>query len=276
MREIGAHLDHLVIEAENPEAQARFMAGLMGMQATPLSGGAWLAAGEQRRLVYVPGRRNALECLAFHFPAGAAALADYRRRLEAGGLELKPSPSPLHADGGFALRDPDGNAVSFGPAGEPRAAAVLPARLQHVGIRTLDPEAMQSFYVDRLGLLLSDRVEDDQGVLRAAFTRADPEHHTVSIFRAPEARLDHMSFDTTDILRLRDWADHMGRKRVPIFWGMGRHGPGNDVFFMVKDPEDNLVEISTELEICPADRPAGRWPNEQWTLNQWGPAVMRS
>lgn len=99
----------------------------------------------------------------------------------------------------------------------PRPAALHPAHLQHIGIRTLDPEAMLVFYVNTLGLLLSDRVEDDQGVLRAAFTRADSEHHTVSIFRAPEARLDHMSFDTTDILRLRDWADHMGRMRVPIF-----------------------------------------------------------
>lgn len=276
MKEIGAHLDHLVIEAENPERQAAFLADLLGMQASPLAGGAWLAAGEQRRVVYAPGKRNGLSCVAFHFPEGPAALAAYRARLEQSGLALAPSPSPLHAKDGFALRDPDGNAVSFGPADVARPGGPYPARLQHVGIRTLDPEAMQAFYVNKLGLLLSDRVEDDKGVLRAAFTRCDPEHHTVSIFRAPEARLDHMSFDTADVLRLRDWADRVGKKRVPIFWGIGRHGPGNDVFFMVKDPEDNLVEISTELEVCPADRPAGIWPNEQWTLNQWGPAVMRS
>ncbi len=135
---------------------------------------------------------------------------------------------------------------------------------------------MQAFYADKLGFVLSDRVEDDKGVLRAAFLRCDPEHHAVALFRAPDARLDHMSFDTADILRLRDWADRMGGHRVPIFWGLGRHGPGNDLFFMVKDPDENLIEISTELEVCAAERTMGIWPNEQWTLNQWGPAMMRS
>jgi hypothetical protein len=48
------------------------------------------------------------------------------------------------------------------------------------------------------------------------------------------------------------------------------------VFFMVKDPDDNLVEISAELEVCAADRPVGVWPHEQRTLNLWGSAIMRS
>lgn len=81
MREIGARLDHLIIEAENPEGQARFLAGLLSMQASALPGGAWLAAGERRRGVYAPGHRNALACLALHFPSGPAALAAYRKRL---------------------------------------------------------------------------------------------------------------------------------------------------------------------------------------------------
>jgi len=28
----------------------------------------------------------------------------------------------------------------------------------------------------------------------------------------------------------------MATNGIPIHWGIGRHGPGNDVFLMVKDP----------------------------------------
>ena len=275
MREIGAHLDHLVVESDNPERLAAFWADTLGMERMPLDGGAWLVAGDRRRLVFSAGAKQKLACLAFHFP-DKAALDAYRAKLTAAGLTPGASASPLHAGGGFSVKDPDGNTVSFGLPDTARAGGPLPARLQHVGIRTLDPDAMVDFYSNRIGLVVSDRVQDDKGVLRAAFLRADPEHHTVAIFRAPEARLDHLSFDTRDILALRDWADAMGRKRIPIFWGVGRHGPGNDLFFMVKDPDENLLEISTELEVCKPDRPMGIWPNEQWTLNQWGPAIMRS
>lgn len=275
MREIGAHLDHLVVESDNPERLAAFWSDLLGMESSPIANEAWLCTGDKRRLVIAPGARQKLSCAAFHF-ADRAALEAHRARLVAAGLAPATSSSPLHAESGYSVRDPDGNTVSFGLPDGPHAAGPLPARLQHVGIRTLDPDPMVDFYADKLGLMVSDRVQDDKGVLRAAFLRADPEHHTVAIFRAPDARLDHMSFDTDDITRLRDWADRMGKKRVPIFWGVGRHGPGNDIFFMVKDPDENLLEISTELEVCGPERAMGIWPNEQWTLNQWGPAIMRS
>ncbi|MCM3879724.1 MAG: hypothetical protein ND807_06430, partial [Vicinamibacterales bacterium] len=75
---------------------------------------------------------------------------------------------------------------------------------------------------------------------------------------------------------LRDWADHMGARAVKLVWGIGRHGPGNDTFFMVHDPDNNLAEISSELETCAEDRPIGSWPHRMETLNKWGIAIMRS
>ena len=57
----------------------------------------------------------------------------------------------------------------------------------------------------------------------------------------------------------------MAKDGIPIHWGIGRHGPGNDVFFMVKDPDGNLLEISAEIEHCDPARPAGTWRHEQRT-----------
>jgi catechol 2,3-dioxygenase-like lactoylglutathione lyase family enzyme len=162
-------------------------------------------------------------------------------------------------------------------SGQPAAdLAPLSARLQHYAVRTPNPTALLAFYADGLGFVRSDLVFDDQGVLRAAFLRTDAEHHTLAIFNAPDARFDHFSCEAADWLALRDWADHMADVDVPIFWGVGRHGPGNDTFFMVKDPDGNLAEISSDLEVCDADRPVGRWPHAQKTLNVWGMAILRS
>ena len=58
-----------------------------------------------------------------------------------------------------------------------------------------------------------------------------------------------MSFEVTDWREVRDWADRVSALGVPMVWGVGRHGPGNDTFFMVRDPDGNLAEISAELEV---------------------------
>ena len=59
-------------------------------------------------------------------------------------------------------------------------------------------------------------------------------------------------------------------------WGPGRHGPGNNLFLFVHDPDGNWVELSAELEVVAPDRPTGTWPHEERTLNSWGSAPLRS
>ena len=159
----------------------------------------------------------------------------------------------------------------------PPAESPLYARTTiDVGVVVSDLERSLKFYRDDLGFVLSDRVQDEQGTLRACFLRTDHEHHALALFGSAETRLDHISCETRDIGSLAAWADRLAGRRVALHWGVGRHGPGNDVFFMVKDPDDNLIEISAELERVDAARPTGVWPHEQRTLNLWGTAIMRS
>ena len=58
-------------------------------------------------------------------------------------------------------------------------------------------------------------------------------------------------------------------------WGPGRHGPGNNLFVFIEDPDGNWIEISAELEII-QDRLIKDWPQEEKTLNLWGKAILRS
>jgi catechol-2,3-dioxygenase len=183
--------------------------------------------------------------------------------------------------------DPDENCMVFvlasdldmttqTPEQQVHSATLPPAETQHFALRTQQIEAMKHFYTEGLGFTLSDVVKDDAGQLKACFVRGNEMHHTVALFGAPVTCFDHQSFETPSWAELKNWADHMGRLRTEIVWGVGRHGPGNDVFFMVRDPDGNLAEISSEIEICPDNRPVGQWRHEERTLNLWGKAIMRS
>ncbi|HSA90446.1 MAG TPA: VOC family protein [Burkholderiales bacterium] len=162
----------------------------------------------------------------------------------------------------------------FGISKGTDAPSGLPGRLQHFVCATPRLPEMLEFYRG-LGMVESDRVLE-AAELSAVFLRSDPEHHSFAAFRAPESRPDHHCYETTGWLDIRDWADRMGRLRIPLWWGPGRHGPGNNLFFMIEDPDGHKVEFSAELELMPKDTPPRTWPHEQRTLNLWGSAWMRS
>jgi catechol 2,3-dioxygenase-like lactoylglutathione lyase family enzyme len=272
-----ARLHHLRRDSEDAEGLARFYGKLLGDAVEQLAGGEWLVSGRGRRMVVGRGAKAAVPYYGLEM-AGAAQLAGYRRSLEALGLACEPSPSPLFGEGAFAIADPDGRRVVFGL---PRARATADgrpgpaARLQHFVCASTQPEAMLAFYRDRLGLVESDRVLEGND-LSAFFLRSDPEHHSFAAFRAPESRPDHHCYETSCWNDIRDWADHLGTLRIPLWWGPGRHGPGNNLFFMIEDPDGHKVEFSAELEVMPKDLAHRTWPHEQHTLNLWGSAWMRS
>ena len=274
--ELGAELNHLCIRSSNPLRLARFFADAYGMDRRPIPGG-WHCAAPGRAVLVKSGRPNSVDFFAYAFPE-RGAFTEYRRRIQAGPVTLGRNPSPLFDSTAFAVTDPDGNVVAFGRRMDVAelSAVDLPARLQHIAFRTPNMERMVAFYTDRLGFVVSDRVEDSEGTLRACFMRTDHEHHSLALFGSAETRLDHISSETGNVSELAAWADRLAARHVPLHWGIGRHGPGNDLFFMVKDPDDNMIEISAELERCEAQRPAGLWPHEQRTLNLWGTAIMRN
>jgi catechol 2,3-dioxygenase-like lactoylglutathione lyase family enzyme len=226
-------------------------------------------AGPGRRLVLGRGAAGSVPYFALEMQ-DAAHLAAYARRFE----RREPSPTPLFGDSAFSVSDPDGRRVVFGLPVEQDVCSGLPGRLQHFVCATTRLPEMVEFYRG-LGLLESDRVLEGEA-LSACFLRSDPEHHSFAAFRAPEARPDHHCYETTGWLDIRDWADRMGRLRIALWWGPGRHGPGNNLFFMIEDPDGHKVEFSAELELVPKDVPFRTWPHESRTLNLWGSAWMRS
>ncbi len=270
-----ARLHHLRRDSPDPERLARFYGELLGDAVQALPGGEWCVTGRRRSLVVGRGDPGAVPYFGLEMRS-AAHLAAYRAALERAGLACEASPSPLFGPGAFCVADPDGRRALFGL---PRAAGAASAgpngRLQHFVCASTRLEALLAFYRDALGMLESDRVLEGEA-LAAAFLRSDPEHHSFAAFRAPESRPDHHCYETSGWADLRDWGDRMARLRVPLWWGPGRHGPGNNLFFMVEDPDGHKVEFSAELEVMPKEAALRSWPHEQRTLNLWGSAWMRS
>jgi catechol 2,3-dioxygenase len=264
-----ARLHHLRRDSPKPEPLARFYGELLGDRVAPLPDGSWLVAGRGRRLVIGQGAAATVPYFALGLQ-DRAHLDAYRRKLP----KTEDFASPLFAAGAFSVTDPDGRRIVFGNSREETQTAGLPGRLQHFVCATQRLSDMLEFYRG-LGMVESDRVlEGDE--LSAVFLRSDPEHHSFAAFRAPDSRPDHHCYETTGWLDIRDWADRMGRLRIPLWWGPGRHGPGNNLFFMIEDPDGHKVEFSAELELMPRDMPHRTWPHEQRTLNLWGSAWMRS
>ncbi len=271
-----ARLHHFRLNSPDPDRLADFYRRALGLDGRSVGEDLHHLAGPARAILLGPGPAATVPFIAFRLDDAARRDA-LRRRLRELAIEIEQSPSPLFAEDSFAVRDPDGLCLVFGVAeDDPAPGQGLPGRLQHIVFASSQPDELQTFYRDRLGFVESDRVVDQAGALTALFLRSDEEHHSYAAFRATAAGFDHFALETGGWTEIRDWADHFAGMRLPIWWGPGRHGPGNNLFFMVRDPDGNRIEISAELERMPHDQSYRIWPHEERTLNLWGQSWMRS
>ncbi len=279
-----AQLDHIRIDTDRPETLIAFYETALGMRPTQLEDGTVLLQGPRRRLVIGEGKGGDQPFMAFKLQS-RSQLEAFKRQLAARSIQPIVSPTRVFAEGAFAVRDPDGRLAVFGlprpdlpspPAPQHSPAAELPGRLQHVVVASSNLAAMLRFYEEDLGFVVSDYVTDDNGERTAAFFRSDPEHHSFAVFRCPQTRPDHHAYESTCWNDIRDWADHLASLHIKLWWGPGRHGPGNNLFFMIEDPQGYLIELSAELEIMPDAVTKRLWKHEERTLNLWGTAFMRS
>ena len=276
----------LLIEraTEDAEACAHWYAQLLDDPVMQLTQEVWQVRGTDRWMLFRTGPKKTVPMIAFAFPT-YEQWAAYRAHLQMIDLALHPVSPELQALLGeptFGLRDPDNRTLLFcvspvpsDPAVAP-SADIRPARLQHFVCASMQTNEMLEFYRDVLGFMESDRVVDTEGDLSSAFIRSDVEHHSFAVFRAPQSGPDHHAYELPNWNAIRDWADHCGDLEIPLWWGPGRHGVGNNLFFMIEDPDGYKVEFSAELERMTPDQAFREWPHGPRALNLWGNAWMRS
>ena len=270
----GIYLHHLAVGSPRPSALAQFYANVMDMTAAKAGEEEWRCEGPGRRVIVSHGEERNLKFAGFAC-RDKPGLALLRANLKFKGIPQSPSPSPYFGKEAFAVKDPDGNLICFGLAQPEVPRPCLKGPLQHLTLASFDVEAFQEFYSDKLGFEVTDRVLHADGALATCFATSNHEHHTIACFKSDRQGMDHHSYEAGEWNCIRDWCDHFARHDVQLTWGPGRHGPGNNLFAFIQDPDGNWIEISAELEVV-CGRPAREWPQEERTLNLWGNAILRS
>jgi catechol 2,3-dioxygenase len=272
--ELGASLAYIELGSPDPQALARFYEKAFSAAVSPV-GVSYVCRGPDRCVVVSPGKPKSLVSAGYKLKDKAAVEA-LAQRLRAHSVPIERGPT-IEFEDAVGFRDPSGNQMFFGmPYDKTPHVEGLSGRIQHVVVASTDIQAMVDFYSKIVGLIVSDRVHDADGNLKTAFLRTDHEHHSFAVFQASENRFDHHCYESEDWNAIRDWGDHFASFRIPVKWGPGRHGPGNNLFVFVHDTDGNWVEISAEIEVVEADRETGVWPHEEYTLNSWGTAPLRS
>ena len=185
-----------------------------------------------------------------------------------------PAELPRRAGGGygFSFRTPEGHAlnVSSDVAQHPNTVndRSRPIKLSHVVLNSASIEQQTNFFIDLLGFKLSDSTD------MMDFIRCCADHHSIAMARGDGPSLNHMAYEIPNIDGLMRGAGRLKSSGFNIEWGVGRHGPGDNVFSYFIEPNGFVVEYTTEIEqIDEADyqpRDADYWRNFPMRPCRWG------
>jgi catechol-2,3-dioxygenase len=227
-----------------------------------------------------PVRYTSLHHLTFEVST-TAELAALAARLNLSDVEftLGTSNDGLDMDDSLWFKDPDGNSIEIAIASEdlllPPAAMASPqgrrnvprpSSIQNIALYTPRLDMMVEFYTEALGFDISDWLLRER-----AWLRCNHNHHTL-LFIQGESGVDHVSYNVDGVELLR-WADYLSKRQVPLLWGPGRHGAGNDLFLRFADPEGIHIELSAEMQQYYDEDvtiPPRLWHTRVMALNLWG------
>ncbi len=155
--------------------------------------------------------------------------------------------------------------------GDP-AGAFAPTEFNHVTFGTPTPASLHRYLSEALGFRTSDLLFSPDGELAGAFMRVSDNHHDVAVLPCPKNGMHHFAFNVADVGQLVSFADRLTRMGYRPETGIGRHGPGNNIYLYVKDPAGHRVELSTQIaRVGDRDAPPREWraPRSD-TCNLWG------
>jgi catechol-2,3-dioxygenase len=170
---------------------------------------------------------------------------------------------------GYVLRFLHGDAAHA--TGGPRKD--FPLRISHVNLNCADIAGTKRFFEGALGFKLTDRSR------AMAFLRCNDDHHAVVLADSGMNGLNHIAFMMPDLESVMRGAGRMIDHGYPIGWGVGRHGPGNNIFAYFVDPFGIVIEYTAEV-LQVDDSYVVRGP-EDWTwppgrTDHWGIAPPKS
>ena len=195
------------------------------------------------------------------------------------GIEVVAAPRSLSALAGggygFSLRTPEGQTLNITSDVERHdfiySDRSKPLKLSHIVLNVEDIEKQNRFFCDTLGFRLSDATE------RMDFVRCSADHHSIALARGHGAGLNHMAYEVPNFDGLMRGAGRLKQNGFNVEWGVGRHGPGDNIFSYFIEPNGFVTEYTTEVEQIdeathmPGD--AAYWARKMPMPDRWGMAL---
>ena len=251
------------------------------------------------------GPRSRFVGLAFQ----AADEADLRRLAKATGASIRalpatiggttvdlvdPSGIPVHVVAGThqfeALPAQTPHTFNFGHelrrANATQRPPREPARVQrlgHVVMQTTTYLQALDWYLDHLGLIVSDFLffpgQRDRGPTMS-FIRCDrgqtpADHHTLAMALGPSNRYVHSAYQVCDLDALAAGGEYLKDHGYQRSWGIGRHIQGSQIFDYWRDPDGFLVEHFSDGDMFDCTLEPVWAPFTASGLAQWGPPVSK-
>jgi catechol 2,3-dioxygenase-like lactoylglutathione lyase family enzyme len=240
------------------------------------------ANGAEHHIVTLSERPKA-GMLGVHLAADDRAAVDaLHAQAKAAGVTVTSAPAdlPRSAGGGygFQFRTPEGHVLNIASDVASHGTVVndrsKPIKLSHVVLNSAKIGDELDFFRDTLGFKLSDSTQYME------FIRCCADHHSIAYARGNGPSLNHMAYEVGDIDGLMRGAGRMKQNGFNIEWGVGRHGPGNNVFSYFVEPNGFVVEYTTEVEQVDeatyAPHDADYWANFPGRPCRWGMAMHPS
>ena len=152
-------------------------------------------------------------------------------------------------------------------------------RLGHVVLGTTRFRAALDWYLDTLGLIVSDFLYLDGQRERGpvmAFIRCDQgsvptDHHTLAMLLQPHTGYVHSAYELTDLDEVAASGEYLRGRGYRHAWGIGRHIQGSQIFDYWRDTDRLMFEHYADGDVFDCSVPPGWAPLSVSGLAQWGP-----
>ncbi|MGO9159159.1 MAG: VOC family protein [Streptosporangiaceae bacterium] len=190
-------------------------------------------------------------------------------------LRALPERAPLALNFGSFGSEP----VRFNATQRPARRAAEIQRLGHVVLGTTRFRAALDWYLDTLGLIVSDFLyldgRRDRGPAMA-FIRCDlgsvpADHHTLAMALQPRTGYVHSAYQLTDLDEVAASGEYLRERGYRHSWGLGRHIQGSQIFDYWRDPDKVMFEHYADGDMFDSTLEPGWAPLSASGLAQWGP-----
>lgn len=231
------------------DQSVKFYEDAWGLSVVKRNGSAYLRATGPEHHVVVLHKTDQPGLVRANLAAERGSVDELYESVQRAGARPLGKPGPLDEPGGgygFTFIDPEGRELRIvADVAQHRESSVAedrPLKVSHVVLNAGQIDSSIGFFREALGFRLRDETA------RMSFLGCNADHHSIALTRIGNVSLNHVAFEVPSWDALMRGLGRLKRKGVPVEWGVGRHGPGNNIFAYFLDPNELAVEYTADIE----------------------------